>query len=96
MADKMIFSLVLSMQKDADIIRWLNTVDGSKSEAIRAAIRAHMGTQGITLGDVYQAVREIDRKLARGAFVANTEGSDAGDLPDEPPDIAVALDNLGW
>jgi hypothetical protein len=96
MADKRVISLVLNAEKDADIIKWLNSQDGSKSEAIRAAIRARIGTQGITLGDVYQAIREIDRKLARGVLVASDTGAEApaGD-EDIPEDIKDALDNLG-
>lgn len=94
MAEKVVVSLVLNAQKDADIIRWLDAQEGSKSEAIRKAIRAHLGRQGITLADVYQAIKEMDRKLARGVVVA-TEDATTGDLPDEPADLAATLDNLG-
>ncbi len=95
MAEKVVVSLVLNAQRDADIIKWLDSRDGSKSEAIRAAIRARIGTQGLTLGDVYQAIKEIDRKLARGVAVATTTGEEPADEEDVPQDILDALDNLG-
>ncbi len=88
-------SFSLDSIQDADILRWLEGLPKrGRSEAIRSALRSGIGG-GITLGDVYQAIREIDRKLARGMVLAGAEGGDVGDLPDEPPDIAAALDNLG-
>jgi hypothetical protein len=95
MAEKVVVSLVLNAQRDADIIKWLDSRDGSKSEAIRAAIRARIGTQGLTLGDIYQAIKEIDRKLARGVAVASATNEEPAGEEDVPQDILDALDNLG-
>jgi hypothetical protein len=88
-------SFTLDDQADREIVQWLARLPKRrKSAAIRGALRQHLG-KGIKLSDVYQAVREIDRKLATGAVVVGVNGpSDAIDA-DEPPDVAAVLDNLG-
>ena len=88
-------SFALDDQQDRDLLRWLDSLPKrGKSEAIRDALRAHLGRGGITLGDVYQAVKELERKLQNGASVAHTPALPA-DVPEEPPDVAEALDKLG-
>jgi len=92
MAQKTTVTLSLDVETDKDILRWLDAQD-NRSAAIRAAIREHVGREGVTLGDVLQAVRDLERRLRAGAGVV-------GDLPvegggyDEPPDVAAALDAL--
>ena len=83
-------------QTDRDILTWLALLPKrKKSEAIREALRAYLSKQGVTLGDIYQAVQEIDRKLANG--VVTVGARDVYDVmgTDEPPDVAAALDTLG-
>ncbi len=89
-------SFTLDDQADREIVQWLARLPKRrKSAAIREALRGHLQGQGITLSDIYQAVREIDRKLATGAIVVGVnDPSDAIDA-NEPPDVAAALDNLG-
>ncbi len=89
-------SFTLDDQADREIVQWLACLPKrQKSAAIREALRGHLQGQGVTLSDIYQAVQEIDRKLATGAVVfGGGDGGDATDA-DEPPDVAMALDNLG-
>jgi len=89
-------SFTLDEQVDHEIVRWLARLPKrQKSAAIREALRKHLQGQGVTLSDIYQAVREIDRKLASGAIVVgNRDASETIDT-DEPPDVAAALDSLG-
>jgi hypothetical protein len=83
-------------EADKDIARWLAGLPSrGKSAAIRAAIREHIGRNGITLGDVYRAVKDLERKLEAGAVVlAGGTGESEGDSWDEPDDAAAALDAL--
>jgi hypothetical protein len=83
-------------QADRDILNWLaHLPKRKKSEAIREALRAHLSGQGVTLGDIYQAVREMDRKLAAGVVIGGVNEVSDTTNADEPPDVAAALDNLG-
>jgi hypothetical protein len=93
---KVTSSFTLDDQSDRDILTWLDRLPKrKKSEAIREVLRAHLRGRGVTLSDIYQAVREIDRKLASGAVIVGTgEVDDAMDT-NEPPDVAAALDSLG-
>ena len=89
-------SFSLDDQKDREVVLWLARLPKrQKSAAIREALRRHLQGQGITLCDVYQAVREIDRKLASGAVVIGMDNANDEIDADEPPDVAAALDNLG-
>lgn len=89
--NKVSVSVVLDLEADRDILRWLDR-QGNKSEAIRAAIRAHIGG-GVTLASVYQAVRDLERRIEAGAVVVSGTGeTDPGD--DEPSEAARALDAL--
>ena len=89
---KRVVSFTLDTEADKAIARWLDRQE-NRSAAIRAAIRAHLGSGGVTLGDVYQVVKAMERKLERGAVIVSqvedTEGWD------EPPEAAAALDALG-
>jgi Arc/MetJ-type ribon-helix-helix transcriptional regulator len=93
MAKKTTVTLSLDVEADKDILRWLDRQE-NRSSAIRAAIREHLGRDGVTLGDVYQAVKEIERRLRAGA-IAGTVRGEARETWEEPPDAAAALDALG-
>jgi Arc/MetJ-type ribon-helix-helix transcriptional regulator len=88
---KMTITFSLDTEADRDILRWMER-QSNRSEAIRAAIRAHISS-GVTLGDVYQAVRDVERKLQAGVVVSNNGGNQATEW-DEPPEAAAALDAL--
>jgi len=94
MAHKAFVSLSLDTEADKDILRWLDRQE-NRSAAIREAIRGHLGRNGVTLGDVYRAVKELERKIETGAVVV-AQGGDplAGDDWDEPLEAAAALDAL--
>jgi hypothetical protein len=94
MSRKTFTNISLDTEADKDILRWLERQE-NKSAAIRAAIREHIGRNGLTLGDVYRAVKELERKLEAGAVVL-ASGAQAGgeESWDEPDDAAAALDAL--
>jgi Arc/MetJ-type ribon-helix-helix transcriptional regulator len=88
-------SFTVDSEKDRDLVRWLDGLPRRKrSEAIREALRAYLGRWGVTLGDVYQAVKALERKLSTGVVVASGSLLDR-DEPDAPPDVLAALDSLG-
>ena len=94
MSRKTFTNISLDTEADKDILRWLERQE-NKSAAIRAAIREHIGRNGITLGDVYRAVKDLERKLEAGAVViAGGAGEPESDSWDEPDDAAAALDAL--
>jgi hypothetical protein len=91
MAQKTTVTVSLDTEADKDLIRWLERQE-NRSAAIREAIRDHLGHSGITLGDVYQAVKALERKLGTGAVVVT--GDADGERIEEPPGAAAALDAL--
>jgi hypothetical protein len=94
MANKTTVTLSLDVEADKDILRWFERQE-NRSAAIRAAIREHVGRNGISLGDVYRAVKELERKLEAGAVVVSGGAGEAGEETwDEPDDAAAALDAL--
>jgi hypothetical protein len=93
MSRKTFTNISLDTETDKDILRWLERQE-NKSAAIRAAIREHIGRNGVTLGDVYRAVKELERKLEAGAVVLAGGAESEGDSWDEPDDAAAALDAL--
>ena len=88
---KRVVSFTLDTEADKDITRWLDRHE-NRSAAIREAIRDHVGRSGVTLGDVYQAVKGLERKLQSGVVVS--AGKDQTEEWDEPADAAAALDAL--
>ena len=93
MAQKVVVSISLDMGRDGDILRWLGRQE-NQSAAVREAIREHLGRGGVTLGDVYQAVGQIERRLEAGVVV-NAEGRTAAEAEwEEPAEAAAALDAL--
>ncbi|MCS7226786.1 MAG: hypothetical protein NZ821_07335 [Gloeomargarita sp. SKYB31] len=89
---RVIVSFSLDTEEDRDILRWLERQE-SKSAAIREALRSHL-VGGVTLGDVYQAVKDLERLMRSGVVLA-AGPADPQDEPDEPPDLAAALEALG-
>lgn len=88
---KTVVSFVLDRDQDRDLLRWLDSLPkGSRSEAIREALRSHLGHAGITLGDIYEAIMD----LKRSGLVLPTQSHNVV-ASDEPADVAAALDNLG-
>lgn len=83
-------SLVLDMERDADLVRWLDT-QPNVSEAIRAALRAYVSGNEVTLLSIYDAVKALEAQLRNGAWVRSPDSS----APDEDPDLAAQLDRLG-
>jgi hypothetical protein len=80
--------------EDRDLVRWLDGVPKRKrSEAIRRTLRAGLDRGGVTLGDVYQAVKGLEHKLQNGVVTVSPEGASCSDY-DEPPEAAAALDAL--
>ena len=88
---KVTIAFTLNTEADRDILRWLERQE-NRSAAIREAIRRHI-SGGVTLGDVYQAVKDLERKLRTGVVVTGN-APDEGDDWEEPLDAAAALDAL--
>jgi hypothetical protein len=91
---KVTISFTIYDHGDRDLLNWLSRLPKRrKSGAIREALREHLRS-GVTLGDVYQAVLNLNHKLDAGVIVTKTDNT-REPLDDEPPDVAAALDNLG-
>lgn len=91
---KLTVSFTLDSEKDRDLVHWLERLPHRRrSAAIRETLRAGLARGGVTLGDVYQAVKELERKIRAGAVTVdhhpeNPEGWE------EPPEAVAALDAL--
>ena len=95
---RVVMSFTLDSQKDMQILRYLEGLPrGEKSAAIRDALHAHLGSGGVSLGDVYQAVRDLERKLGNGSTLVQSGNIEdvSQALADEPADVAASLDALG-
>lgn len=94
MARKVIIPVSMDAEADRDLLQWLEQQE-NRSGAVREALRAYIGRSGVTLGDVYQVVRDLERKLQAGAIVGGTpDDHDDDDGWQEPADVAKALDAL--
>jgi hypothetical protein len=92
---KVTISFTLDSERDRRILRHLEALPrGEKSAAIREALDALLGGGGVTVGDVYRAVKDIERKLAEGVVLTQT-GTGSPKIPEEPVDVAANLDALG-
>ena len=95
---KVVMSFTLDSQNDRRILRYLEALPkGERSQAIRNALDAQIGSEPATLGDVYQAVKDLERKLASGPVLmeAGSPGINRHEPEDEPADVAANLDGLG-
>ena len=82
------------LEADKDLLRWIARQE-NRSAAIRSAIREHISRSGVTLGDVYRAVKDLERKIETGAVaIVAGEGGEGPEVWDEPADAAAALDAL--
>ena len=94
MARKVIVPISMDSEADRDLLQWLEQQE-NRSGAVREALRAYIDRSGVTLGDVYRVVRDLERKLQTGAFESRTpDDSDSGNGWQEPPGVAEALDAL--
>lgn len=88
---KVMVTFPLDTEKDKRIIRWLDGIPrGQKSAAIREALAAHLGQNGITLRDIYEAIQELKRY---GMAVVSQD--DTGAQSDVPADVLENLGRLG-
>jgi len=98
MMARVVMSFALDSQKDKRILHYLEGLPGGeKSKAIREALHAHVGGGGITLGDVYQAVKDLERKIGSELALTQAGSVETGfhEPDDEPPDVAAQLNGLG-
>lgn len=94
MAHKTTVTIALDIEADKDLLRWLERQE-NKSAAVRTAIREHISRGGVTLGDVYRAVKDLERRIESGAVaIVAGEGGGSGETWDEPEAAAAALDAL--
>ena len=78
----------LDSEKDKRLLRWLDGLPKrGRSEAIREALGAHLGQNGITLRDIYEAIQELKR--CGVAVVSQDDREPQADIP------ADVLENLG-
>lgn len=80
-------SISLDEKHHADILRWWAQQDNA-SEVVRQLIREHL-LGSVTLSDLAREVRELRMALGSGGVVV------VSSQPDEPDDLAEALDSLG-
>jgi hypothetical protein len=92
---KATISFSVDTEIDKDILYWLkNLPKRQRSAAIRAAIRLSIQQGRVTIGDVYQVVKDLERRLRTGPALTTELPAEADDW-DEPPAAAAALDALG-
>jgi len=81
--------------RDADILTWLEE-QRNWSEAIREALRRHLTSQqGVTLDDVYAAIRKLERRIESGARIEPTPETDCGGDAPGTSEAAANLSHLG-
>ena len=81
-------------ERDQVILAWL---EGQRnwSEAIREALRAYLGHPGVTLDDVYTAVRDLQTRIESGASFELTPKIDCGGDAPGTSEAAANLSHLG-
>ncbi len=85
------FSFVLDTERDKRLIRWLEGLPKrGRSRAIREVLGAHLGQNGVTLRDIYEAIQDLGRC---SIAVASAPGNEPG--ADVPPDVLKNLSKLG-
>jgi hypothetical protein len=92
---KVTISFTLESERDRQILRYLEGLPkGRKSAAIREALDAYLGSAGVTLTDVYRVLMDIERRLAEGIVLTQSDTTPQK-FTDEPVDVAANLDALG-
>jgi hypothetical protein len=89
MGHKITMTISLDSEADRDLLGWLGRQE-NRSAAVRGVLRAHL-SGGVTLGDVYAAVRDLERRLSGMTLAGAPSEATVGD---EPPEAAAALDAL--
>jgi len=75
------------------LARWIDGLPKrGKSKAIREALSSYLA-HDVSLGDVYQAVKELERRIGQAPILSS--GGNHNEVSEEPEDIAASLDNLG-
>ena len=88
---KVTVTFSLDSERDKRILRWLEGLPKrKKSEAIREVLTAHLGQNGITLQDIYEAIMDLKRS---GLAVA--PHGDSRPQSDVPADVLENLSKLG-
>jgi hypothetical protein len=86
---------VFDTERDAALLAYLDSQDKrKKSEAARELMQRGLERGGgVTVGDVYTVVKDLERKLNAGAFVAHA-GDESCEGVELSPGAADALGNL--
>jgi hypothetical protein len=95
---RLVMSFTLDPQADRHIVRYLEGLPkGTRSQTIRDALDAQMRGSDISLGDVYQAVKELEQRIGSGLPLVDAANKevDPSQPQDEPADVAANLDRLG-
>jgi hypothetical protein len=95
---RVVMSFTLDSQKDKHILHYLEGLPkGARSQTIRNALDTEIRGAGVTLGDVYQAVKALECRIGIGSLLlqTGTQESNPHEPEDEPADIAANLDGLG-
>ena len=89
---KVAYSFKLDTNENSRVIRWLEE-QTNKSDAIRDVLTEHVTTStGVSLGDIYQAVKDLERKMRAGSVAIQANRDEDWH---EDPDLAAALTSLG-
>ena len=88
---RQVMTFSLDTEEDKRIVRWLESLPKrGRSEAIRKALAAYLGHNGITLRDIYEAIQDLKRC---GVAVASQD--DSKPQSDVPADVLENLGRLG-
>ncbi len=75
--------------RDADLLAWLDDQENA-SQAVRDALRAAMaGVTGVTLDEVYEAVRALEQKIGTAPLALPVERGEG-----DAPGTSAAAENL--
>lgn len=95
MTNQKAYSFHVNLDKDQDIVDWLDKPGRNRSSALRALIQRDIEieiAQDSPWDRVLEAVNRIERKLEQGhVWKTGFAQMDA----EEPPNITAALDELG-
>ena len=98
---KVTMAFSLDSEADKDILSFFASLPKrEKSRTFRAMARAHIGSTGLTLGDLYQELVEVKRLLKSGVIVQDGQvanGRDDESTQDDPlvAEAEAQLANLG-